>query len=382
MLSTRLRSRMSNSSSEMPAHSLGVEILGESTFSRMLCFERKRVERSGRRFVLVLLEWERLVRLHEDAQVREQVLKTLVLTTRDTDIKGWYKEDSTFGILFTEIGHDEGTQVARTLLARITDALGSTLSVEEIGQVKISFHVYPHEVIEPLDGGAPDFTLYPDETQKNQQRRVSLFIKRSLDILGSLAIMVSLVPLVTLIALAVKLTSPGPVLFRQERIGLFGRKFTFLKFRSMYVANDESLHKEFVTKFIDGEIAVVDLETNNGSFKMKNDPRVTPVGKFLRRTSLDELPQFWNVLVGDMSIVGPRPPVPYEYDRYNTWHRRRLLTVKPGITGLWQVCGRSRVRFDEMVRLDLLYAQNWSLWLDLEILAKTPGAVFGGSGAY
>ncbi len=381
MPSTRLRTRRSAPAGKVPVHSLGVEILDEGTFSRMLCLERKRVERSGRRFVLMLLEWERLIRLRQDAQVREQVLKALVHTTRDTDIKGWYRDGSTFGILFTEIGREEGTKIARTLLTRITDALGSALSLEEVGQVNISFHVFPHEVIEPLDGGTPDFTLYPDEAQKVRQRRISLFAKRILDIFGSMAILVLLLPVVTLIALAIKLSSPGPVLFRQERVGLFGKKFTFLKFRSMFVANDESIHKEFVTKFISGEMPAVDPGRSNGHFKLKNDPRVTRVGKLLRRTSLDELPQFWNVLVGDMSVVGPRPPVPYEYDRYNTWHRRRLLTVKPGITGLWQVRGRSRVKFDDMVRLDLLYAKDWSLWLDLEILLRTPGAVVGGSGA-
>lgn len=381
MPNTRLRTRRPARGGKTPVHSLGAEILDEGTFSRMLCLERKRVERSGRRFVLMLLEWERLIRLRQDAHVREQVLHALVHTTRDTDIKGWYRDGSTFGILFTEIGREEGTKIARTLLTRITDALGSALSLEEVGQVNISFHVFPHEVIEPLDGGTPDFTLYPDEAQKARQRRISLFAKRILDIFGSLAIMVLILPAIALIALAIKLTSPGPVLFRQQRVGLFGKKFTFLKFRSMYVANDESIHKEFVTKFISGEMPAVDSGRSNGHFKLKNDPRVTRVGKFLRRTSLDELPQFWNVLVGDMSIVGPRPPVPYEYDRYNTWHRRRLLTVKPGITGLWQVRGRSRVKFDDMVRLDLLYAKEWSLWLDLEILLRTPKAVVGGSGA-
>jgi lipopolysaccharide/colanic/teichoic acid biosynthesis glycosyltransferase len=117
-------------------------------------------------------------------------------------------------------------------------------------------------------------------------------------------------------------------------------------------------------------------------YKIVNDPRVTPIGRVLRRSSLDELPQFFNVLKGDMSLVGPRPPLPYEFERYSAWHRRRVLEVKPGLTGLWQVYGRSRTNFDEMVRLDLQYARQWSLWLDLKILLKTPVVVIFGTGAY
>ena len=131
-----------------------------------------------------------------------------------------------------------------------------------------------------------------------------------------------------------------------------------------------------------GSMTLMTAAGQNGVFKLKNDPRVTRVGKLLRRSSLDELPQLLNVLHGEMSFVGPRPPLAYEVARYDTWHRRRLLAVKPGITGLWQVRGRSRVSFDEMVRLDLKYAETWSVWLDLKILWMTPSAVISGDGAY
>jgi lipopolysaccharide/colanic/teichoic acid biosynthesis glycosyltransferase len=178
------------------------------------------------------------------------------------------------------------------------------------------------------------------------------------------------------IALAVKLTSPGPILFRQKRIGRCGVPFTFLKFRTMYQGNDVKMHQEFVTRFIRGELVPVSTH-----FKLTSDPRVTRLGVVLRKTSLDELPQFLNVLLGDMSLVGPRPPIPYELESYQLWHRRRVTDVKPGITGLWQVTGRSRVTFDEMVRLDLRYARSWSLWLDLRILLVTPRAVLSGTGA-
>src|SRR5262249_9841949 len=143
---------------------------------------------------------------------------------------------------------------------------------------------------------------------------------------------------------------------------------------------DEGLHHQFVSWFITASAHGADLGTN-GLFKLSNDPRITPLGRFLRKTSLDELPQLWNVLIGEMSLVGPRPPLPYELEQYQPWHRRRILEAKPGVTGLWQVTGRSRTTVDEMVRLDLKYARKRSLWVDLKILLRTPAAVLGGKGA-
>jgi lipopolysaccharide/colanic/teichoic acid biosynthesis glycosyltransferase len=184
------------------------------------------------------------------------------------------------------------------------------------------------------------------------------------------------------ICVAIKLTSKGPIFFRQERLGQYGRRFTFLKFRTMYFRSDHAIHKEYVTRFIAGEKGTQQNGvTQPAFFKLKADPRVTAIGRLLRRTSLDELPQFMNVLLGEMSLVGPRPPVQYEFDAYDVWHKRRVLVVKPGITGLWQVEGRSRVTFDEMVRLDFRYAASWSLWLDAKILLRTPMAVLSGAGA-
>jgi lipopolysaccharide/colanic/teichoic acid biosynthesis glycosyltransferase len=153
-----------------------------------------------------------------------------------------------------------------------------------------------------------------------------------------------------------------------------------LKFRTMHQNVDEKLHHDYVTKFINANVAATDTATP-GVFKMTNDPRITPIGHFLRKTSLDELPQLWNVLRGDMSLVGPRPPLPYEVEQYKPWHCRRVVDAKPGITGLWQVTGRSRTTFDEMVRLDLRYARTRSLWTDIKILLQTPAAVIAGKGA-
>ncbi len=185
-----------------------------------------------------------------------------------------------------------------------------------------------------------------------------------------------------LIALAIKLTSSGPVLFRQERIGQPGKKFRLLKFRSMRTNCDSKIHEEYVKRFISGQVASGENDGEGQVFKLQGDPRITRVGAFLRKTSLDELPQFWNVLTGSMSLVGPRPPLEYEFKAYNVWHRRRVLEIKPGITGLWQVEGRSRTQFDDMVRLDLRYAREWTIWLDLKILLQTPAAVISGDGAH
>jgi exopolysaccharide biosynthesis polyprenyl glycosylphosphotransferase len=210
---------------------------------------------------------------------------------------------------------------------------------------------------------------------------MALSVKRAMDLLASSLALLFLSWLLFAIVLLIKATSKGPALFRQTRIGEHGKPFTFLKFRSMYVDNDATIHKEYVARLIAGKTDSPAQATPE-VFKITNDPRVTPIGRILRKTSLDELPQLINVLKGQMSLIGPRPPVPYEFERYDLWHRRRVLEVKPGITGLWQVRGRSRTSFDEMVRLDLHYTRNWSLWLDFKILLDTPRAVFSGDGAY
>lgn len=206
-------------------------------------------------------------------------------------------------------------------------------------------------------------------------------LKRGMDIFGAVIGLILFSPFMLLAALLIKLTSAGPILFRQTRLGYQGKHFGFLKFRSMYHNCDERRHQDYVRHLIHGKNEAV----NHGSkekplYKIKDDGRITPLGKFLRKTSLDELPQLWNVLKGDMSLVGPRPPIPYEVEEYQNWHRRRILEVKPGITGLWQVSGRSQTTFDEMVRLDLHYAKNWSLGLDIKILLKTVKVLFLANG--
>jgi len=188
-------------------------------------------------------------------------------------------------------------------------------------------------------------------------------------------------PVWMLIALAIRLESPGPVLYRQQRIGENGRPFTMLKFRSMIANADDSLHQAHVTRLIQNNVSLEELpEGEPASLKLARDPRVTRIGGLIRKTSLDELPQLFNVLRGEMSLVGPRPPIAYEVELYQDWHMRRLA-APPGMTGLWQVRGRNRVSFDEMVRMDLDYIEHQSFWLDLKLLMQTPLAIVGGAGA-
>jgi lipopolysaccharide/colanic/teichoic acid biosynthesis glycosyltransferase len=225
--------------------------------------------------------------------------------------------------------------------------------------------------------------LYPDLWDACEKKRVSLVTKRIIDVIGSACALILLSPIFLVLAILIKLTSSGPVFFRQERVGQFGVPFIFLKFRSMRVSTDPSIHRDYVLKFIGGRGELNTCNrTDKSVYKITNDPRITRIGHLMRRTSLDEIPQFWNVLVGEMSLVGPRPPISYEIEAYDVWHRRRLFEVKPGITGPWQVRGRSRTTFNEMVRLDLQYSQKWSPWSDIKIVCQTPRAVFSGDGAY
>jgi exopolysaccharide biosynthesis polyprenyl glycosylphosphotransferase len=210
-------------------------------------------------------------------------------------------------------------------------------------------------------------------------RRLS---KRVFDLLAATLGLILAAPLMAIIALLIKLESRGPVIYRQVRIGENGRPFTMFKFRSMRVGSDTGAHQSYVARLIQQNLSLdqVAHETGQKSLKMENDPRITRIGRLIRKTSLDELPQFFNVLRGEMSLVGPRPPLPYEAELYKEWHRRRF-EAPPGMTGLWQVEGRNRVSFDEMVRMDLEYIERQSVWLDLRLLLQTPLALILARGA-
>jgi lipopolysaccharide/colanic/teichoic acid biosynthesis glycosyltransferase len=358
------------------------EVLTEEVFCRMIALERKRSERTQRPFVLLLMDTGHTPPTEKNGRILLEILSALQTATRETDVMGWYETNSAVGVMFTEITL-ENNLILSTILGRISDVLRHQLTSEQFSQIKFSFHLFPEEWNPNNPERQSNPTLYPDLRQRDGANRLGRAMKRSMDVLGSLLLLALLSPVFLVIAAAIKLTSRGPVLFRQQRIGEHGTPFIFLKFRSMYTNNDSSQHKEYVRQLIAGQAAKQPTSgPGEGVFKLTNDPRITHVGNLLRRTSLDELPQFLNVLRGEMSLVGPRPPVPYEVEAYATWHRRRLLEAKPGITGLWQVQGRSRVGFDDMVRLDLRYARSCSPWLDLKILLETPKAVIAGNGAY
>ena len=202
--------------------------------------------------------------------------------------------------------------------------------------------------------------------------------KRTFDTLAVTLGLILLSPLLLIVAIVIKLDSPGPVFYRQSRVGENGRLFTMLKFRSMKTGNDSDTHKQYIAKLIQENISVEQLGAK--SLKLEDDPRITWSGKLIRKTSIDELPQFFNVLRGEMSLVGPRPPIPYEVELYKDWHKRRFEAL-PGMTGMWQIKGRNRVGFDEMVRMDIEYIEKQSFWLDIMILLQTPLAVIAGKGA-
>jgi exopolysaccharide biosynthesis polyprenyl glycosylphosphotransferase len=358
-------------------------ILSEEAFHRMISLERRRTERSGKPFLLMLLDMGD--HLHSAAVGKSlgKLLAAISQSTRETDVAGWYKSDWVVGVMFTEIAANDHHTIVSKMIDRLSEILRQHLSLEQFNQVSISFHVFPEDLDQESRRRPSNPVLYPDLSKRANAKRVSGAMKRTMDVVGSTAAMILASPLFLAIAVAIKVTSDGPVFFRQMRIGQHGEPFEFLKFRSMYVGNDASIHRKYVTELIAGTAERhPSKENTEGVFKLTKDPRITRVGAFLRKTSLDELPQFLNVLKGEMSLVGPRPPLPYEVEAYDLWHRRRLLEARPGITGLWQVSGRSRVTFDDMVRLDLRYARNWSPWMDIKILLRTPGAVVLGDGAH
>ena len=359
------------------------DILNAESFRRMIALERKRSERSRKPFMLLLLDMGGRLPSETSGRTLAKVLPALSLSTRETDIIGWYAQDFVVGVLFTEIAAEDGTSLPNSIVTRVTGTLRNNLNAEQFNLLNLSFHVFPEDWDHDNDQRPSNPTLYPDLSQREDDRKSFRVMKRMMDILGSVLALVLFSPVFLLSALAIKATSEGSIFFRQRRIGQHGKSFVFLKFRSMYVNNDAGVHKQYVQQLIAGKANKQPMNGNHqGVYKLTEDPRITRVGALLRKTSMDELPQFINVLKGDMSLVGPRPPIPYEVEAYDIWHRRRLLEAKPGITGLWQVCGRSSVNFDDMVRLDLQYARTWSLWMDIKILLRTPAAVLLGAGAH
>lgn len=359
--------------------SLNPAMLSKSQFSAALRRERRRTERSERPFLLMFADLGTLAARNNGRDYPEYLAFALARAARETDIVGWHRQNEVLGVIFTELGTNDKSAILACLKQKVTAVINECLEVQDAREVSLSFQFFP----EDSSGKEEAISLNAELYSEHRPRPVARTLKRMIDVTGSALALIVLSPMLVAISLLIKLTSKGPVLFRQPRVGQHGKKFTILKFRTMDVDSDVTLHKEYVSQFIAGRaLQNKSADGKASAYKVIDDPRVTPLGRFLRKTSLDEFPQLINVLKGELSLVGSRPPIPYELACYHLWHLRRIMEIKPGITGLWQVCGRSKTSFDEMVRLDLRYATTWSLWLDFVILLKTPGVVFSGDGAY
>lgn len=395
--------------------------LGRMAFADVLRRERHRSDRSGSPFCLVVFEMPRSQGA-EDGQATHMLLEAITAATRDYDVRAlldWGR----IGVLLLDTPFAQARLVVDKILLLLCEAAGGPTVVANLQGVRITsyppkrgrfkqVHLRGVRDSVPEDANRPTtqherkvgfiaedvLPLTWDSAWLSLEEAVMgtpLFLdlthrpslayrvgKRALDIFGATVGLVLAAPLMAGIAAVVKLTSKGPALFKQQRIGHKGRPFTMFKFRTMRVSCDDTIHRQYVRKLIQGKNGEVNFGTaDRPLYKLANDPRITTVGHFLRRRSLDELPQLVNVLLGQMSLVGPRPPLPFEVESYNSWHLRRILEAKPGITGMWQVYGRSSTTFNEMVRLDLLYARQRSLLLDIKLILKTLTAVVAAKGA-
>lgn len=345
-------------------------IFYDSGFLEQLRLEKLRAQRSRSALSIILLTLNK--EANEESMDMIEILHDVRSKTRDTDICGFVNQE-TVGILLPDTD-ETGAKVI----------YGKLVNGNNYSKFFTTTSTYPDQIFESLvKNGCIRQDAYPFELENSRTAsELKLLVKRGVDIVGSIIGIVALMPVMLITVLAIKATSPGPVIFRQIRLGKQGAPFTFYKFRSMHVGMDDQIHREYIQDFIDGH----HVKINQGNeekplFKIKSDPRTTRVGRFIRKTSIDELPQLFNVLQGDMSLVGPRPPLPYEAEKYQPWHLRRILEMKPGITGLWQVEGRSKTGWDDAVRLDIRYIQNWSLLFDLKILLKTVKEVLRCRGA-
>jgi lipopolysaccharide/colanic/teichoic acid biosynthesis glycosyltransferase len=357
------------------------DVFEERIFQAMLALERRRAERSRQSFFLVLFDSTCVATDQRIADFPEQFVSAVSGAIRESDLIGWYEGRTVLGVILTGVDDDGNSRIEEVLHDKMLQSMHESLGYDVASQLTITVHVFPERWDKGSTNRKSDVKLHPDIAAP--KKRFSGMLKRVIDVVGSAIFLLIHSPVLLVVAAAIKLTSKGPVIFKQERLGQFGKSFHCLKFRTMYANNDPKIHQDYIQNFIAGK---TEQKKQNGPgspvYKITNDPRVTPVGRFLRRTSLDEFPQFWNVLRGEMSLVGPRPALLYEFEAYDIWHRRRVLDVKPGVTGLWQVFGRSRTSFDDMVRMDIRYCQRWSIWLDLKILLATPLAVLVGHGAY
>lgn len=349
---------------------VGPHVLSEALFNDALVRERRRADRFEEAFVVALVSRQGRGILPADWAGVASALADGVFRG---DLVGWVEAGTTLGVIrwmgpgdTINDGHPLADAMRRDLEQILTG---------DLGDCSVDIETY-----DPAGPATPQWLTTGPARPRTMTEVSRSVTKRALDVVGSVVMLVLLAPVIIGVALLVKATSPGPVFFHQLRVGARGRIFRMFKFRTIRIDADATMHQQYVESFI--KAGAQRPEGRETVSKIVNDPRVTPVGRFLRRSSLDEVPQFWNVLTGEMSLVGPRPPLPYEVARYKSWHRRRIFDAKPGMTGLWQVTGRSRTTFDEMVRLDLRYARNPTVVNDVKILLATPRAVLSGKGAH
>lgn len=349
-----------------------VEVLTRMQFLRQLSREKRRADRAKSELSLVVYT---MAEDDADEASADMLLGVMRRNARDTDYLGVLGQGQVAALL-----PHTGSPGMQAFISKIDAQLQQARE-----SIEITAATYPDHLFENIAAGDVEALdtqpLLLDDAQTTGSRS-GYPLKRALDIVGATVGLLLLAPVMLAVGAAVALSSPGPIIFKQSRLGRRGVPFTFYKFRSMRVDSDDRIHREFVEKLIKGQHQQINQQdATQPHYKIKVDPRVTRIGAFIRRTSLDELPQFFNVLKGDMSLVGPRPPLPYEAKAYQPWHLRRVLELKPGITGPWQVYGRSRVTFDDMVRMDLQYVRQASVTLDLSLLLKTVVVVLKRDGA-
>jgi exopolysaccharide biosynthesis polyprenyl glycosylphosphotransferase len=337
-------------------------------FIEQLQREKLRAQRSKSTLSIILFT----INIDDEVTNMKEILDLVRASTRDTDISG-FVNDKTIGVLLP----DTDQKGAEEICGKLLDGNKNT-------KFSATTWSYPDQIFESLvKTGSIRADAFPFELKHSIDTLwFELLVKRGIDIVGSMIGLVIFMPVMLMTALVLKVTSPGPVIFSQIRLGKQGVPFTFYKFRSMHINMDDQIHRNYIDDFINGNHEKINQgNTDQPLYKNKSDPRITKVGRFIRKTSIDELPQFFNVLKGEMSLVGPRPPLPYEAEKYQAWHLSRILEMKPGITGLWQVEGRSKTEWDDSVRLDIRYIQNWSFIYDLTILFRTVKTVLRDSGA-